>query len=212
MITIDKLTYIADGMTILNNVTVSFEAGKLTAVIGKNGSGKSTLARHINALYLPQSGTVTIDGLITSDKKNLKAIRTSVGMVFQDPAAQAVAAVVEDDIAFAPENMGCTPEETENRIEYALAAVGIEHLRHRNITTLSGGERQAAAIAGVLAMKPRYIIFDEATSMLDSQTRTRIFTLGKSLANDGLGIIWITQNMDEAHSADKVICMEDINV
>ncbi len=204
MINIENLSFTVGEKNILKNITTTFEAGKFTALIGVNGSGKSTLARLLNALYLPDAGTVTVDGINTTDRKALKTIRSSVAMVFQDPSLQAVAPIVTDDIAFAPEHMGLSPEETNKRIEYALSVTGTQQLKDRHISTLSGGEKQLTAIAAALAMNPKYIVFDEATSMLDPTARNNVFNLAKGLANKGIGVIWITQNMEEAEKADIV--------
>lgn len=209
MIEIKNLSCSVGDKNILNNITTTFEAGKFTALIGVNGSGKSTLAKHLNALYLPQSGTVTVDGTDTALKRALKLIRSSVAMVFQDPSLQAVATVVADDVAFAPEHLGLSPEETNERVEYALSVTETEHLKDRQISTLSGGEKQLAAIAAVLAMNPRYIVFDEATSMLDPVAKSKVLNLAKKLTQKGIGIIWITQNMEEAEDADTVTVMYD---
>ena len=207
MIEIKNLSYAVGDKTILNNISTVFEAGKITALIGANGSGKSTLAKHLNALYVPQTGSVTVDRYDTRSRKALKTIRSSVGMVFQDPTLQAVAPTVIEDIAFAPEHLGLPPEETLVRISDAMSLTGTEHLKNDRIDTLSGGEKQLVAIAGVLAMNPQYIIFDEATSMLDPMCREKIFAIAKELANKGLGIIWITQNMEEAELCDIVTVM-----
>lgn len=204
MIEITNLSYSVGDNHILNDVTATFKPGEMTALIGVTGSGKSTLARHINALYIPHSGTVTVDGLNIKEKKQLKNIRSRVAMVFQDPNLQTIATIVEDDVAFAPENMGLSPSETDERVNNALSLTGIEALRKREIATLSGGEKQLVAIAGALAMKPKYIIFDEATSMLDPTSRKKIFNIAKELTKKSMGIIWITHNMEEAFRADTV--------
>lgn len=210
MIEIKELTCQINGRTILNNINTHFAPGELTAVIGLNGSGKSTLARHINALIPTQSGSVTVDGTDTSDKRKLGIIRRTVGMVFQDPDAQSVAPIVEDDIAFGPENMDLTRDEIEERIAFALAETDAEHLRHRLFSTLSGGEKQRVAIASVLAVKPKYIIFDEATSMLDPISRQKIIRLAKSLRdNHKMGIIWITHRPEEAAECDRIVLMHN---
>ncbi len=214
MIEIKNLSYAVGNKTILNNISTTFEAGKITALIGVNGSGKSTLAKHLNALYIPQSGSVTVNGYDTRSRKALKSIRSSVGMVFQDPTLQAVAPIVIDDIAFAPEHLGVSPAETQERVSYAMSLTGTEHLKDNPMNTLSGGEKQLVAIAGVLAMKPQYIVFDEATSMLDPVSRKNIFNIAKNLVKDGLGIIWITQNMEEAEMCDivTVMCNGEVKV
>lgn len=205
MINVQNLTYSNNGKKILDNITTTFQAGKITAVIGTNGSGKSSLARHLNALYLPQNGTVTVDGISAASYEDAYNIRKRVGMVFQDPSLGAVASVVEDDIAFGPENTGATMQETAEIVDNILKTLNIEKLKKRRIKTLSGGEKQLVAIAGVLALNPNYIIFDEATSMLDPKSKNKIFDLAKNLAkNDGFGIIWITQNMEEAAQCDCI--------
>ncbi len=209
MIEIKNLSYSVGEKVILNNISTTFKTGEMTALIGVSGSGKSTLAKHLNALYLPQSGNVLVDGNDTKNRKTLKYIRSRVGMVFQDPSLQSVAPIVADDIAFAPEHLGCTPSETNERIFEAMSLTGTEHLKDERIDTLSGGEKQLVAIAGILAMKPQYIIFDEATSMLDPTARNKIFNIAKNLAKSGLGIIWITQNMEEAEMCDTVTVMGD---
>lgn len=206
MIKIKELSCTLGNATVLNNINIDFNTNEICAVIGVNGSGKSTLSRHLNGLYLPDYGEVLVDGIKTTSKKELYKIRRKVGMVFQDPASQAVATVVDDDIAFAPENFGLSEDETAQRVEFAMEAAGITHLRGRIIKSLSGGEKQAVAIASVLAMKPDYIVFDEATSMLDPLSKTRIFNCAANLKNMlGTGIIWITQNMEEAALCDRVV-------
>ncbi len=209
MIEIKNLSYSVGNKIILKSISTTFETGKITALIGMNGSGKSTLAKHLNALYLPQEGNIIIDGTDTRNRKALKSIRSSVAMVFQDPSLQAVAPIVIDDVAFAPEHLGVSPVETQQRVAEALSVTGTEHLKNDYIDTLSGGEKQLIAIAGVLAMNPRYIVFDEATSMLDPMSRIKIFNIAKGLAENGMGIIWITQNMEEAEMCDTVTIMCD---
>lgn len=208
MIEINGLSYRINDKFILNDVNTHFAPAEFTAVIGLNGSGKSTMVRHINGLIPVQNGTVTIDGVNVCDRKSLGYVRRTVGMVFQNPDLQSVAPTVEDDVAFGPENMGLTRKEIEERISFALAEADGEHLRHRQFSTLSGGEKQRIAIASVLAIKPKYIIFDEATSMLDPISRTSTLRLAQVLRDrHGIGIIWITHNPDEAALCDRVVLM-----
>ena len=209
MIKITGLCRSYDGRAVLDNIDLNIEKGGFTAILGRNGSGKSTLVRHLNALLIPESGSVEIDGMDTSDSSALFGIRERVGIVFQNPDSQAVASIVEDDTAFAPENLGLDEEETEKRITFALRAAGIEHLRRRSINELSGGQKQLTAIAGILAMRPEYMVFDECTSMLDPDARRRILDCVHKLNNNyGTTIIWITHHMDEAAEADRVIIMD----
>lgn len=208
MIEINGLSYRINDKFILNDVNTHFAPAEFTAVIGLNGSGKSTMVRHINGLIPVQNGTVTVDGINVCDKKTLGYVRRTVGMVFQNPDLQSVAPTVEDDVAFGPENMGLTRAEVEERISFALTEVDGEHLRHRQFSTLSGGEKQRIAIASVLAIKPKYIIFDEATSMLDPVSRKNTLRLAQVLRDrHGIGIIWITHNPDEAALCDQVVLM-----
>ena len=210
MIKITGLCRSYGGRAVLNNIDLNIEKGGFVAILGRNGSGKSTLIRHLNALLTPERGKVEIDGMDTADRTVSFDIRKRVGIVFQNPDSQAVASIVEDDTAFAPENLGLDEEETEKRITFALLAVGIDHLRRRNICELSGGQKQLTAIAGILAMRPEYMVFDECTSMLDPEARARILTCVHELNNKyGTTIIWITHHMDEAAGADRVIILDN---
>lgn len=196
--------------TIIDDININIERGKFTAILGRNGSGKSTLARHINAILSPQKGSVKVDGMDTRDSELIYDIRSKAGMVFQNPESQAVASIVEDDTAFAPENLGLPPEEIQRRVEYALSAAGISHLSKRSINSLSGGQKQLTAIAGILAMTPDYMIFDEGTSMLDPAARKRIIKCVMDLKSEtGIGIVWITHYMEEAANADRVIILDN---
>lgn len=209
MIEINGLYRSYNKTEVLKNVTLCFEPGTFTAVLGRNGSGKSTLARHINAILRPQQGYVKVDGLDTSDDSLVYDIRERAGMVFQNPESQAVASIVEDDTAFAPENLGLDNREIIKRVNSALRDVGIEHLRAQPISSLSGGQKQLTAIAGILAMRPGYMIFDEGTSMLDPISRKRVADCVKRLKKElGLAVIWITHYMEEAVKADRVIIMD----
>lgn len=196
--------------TIIDDININIESGKFTAILGRNGSGKSTLARHINAILRPQKGSVKVDGMDTRDSELIYDIRAKAGMVFQNPESQAVASIVEDDTAFAPENLGLPPEEIQRRVEYALSATGISQLSKRSINSLSGGQKQLTAIAGILAMTPDYMIFDEGTSMLDPAARKRIIKCVMDLKSEtGIGIVWITHYMEEAADADRVIILDN---
>jgi len=196
-------------ITALRDVSLTIEAGEYVAVIGRNGSGKSTLAKHLNALLLPTAGQVTVDGMNTRDLAHTRDIRSRVGMVFQDPDNQIVATVVEEDVAFGPENLGVPRTEIVRRINQALQAVGLDGHRQRPPHLLSAGQRQRVAIAGALAMAPRYLILDEATAMLDPQGRRDVLNIARSLHEAGMAIIHITHFMEEAVEADRVIVLSD---
>ncbi len=195
---------------VLNDINVSIEEGSFTAIIGHNGSGKSTLAKHMNGLLLPKGGTVYAFGMDTKDDSVLLELRRRVGMVFQNPDNQIVSNVVEEDVAFAPENLGIPPEEIRQRVDRALKAVGMYEFRNHAPHLLSGGQKQRVAIAGVLAMQPKCIVFDEPTAMLDPSGREDVINLIRSLRERGdVTIILITHHMEEAAYADRVIVMSD---
>lgn len=196
----DKLT--PDG------VSFSIAAGEFVSIIGTNGSGKSTLAKHLNALLLPTSGKVYIDGLDTSDEKNLWKIRENVGMVFQNPDSEIVAAIVEDDVAFGLENLGIEPKKIRERVDLALDAVNMSDYKNFAPSKLSGGQKQRIAIAGVIAMRTKIIVFDEPTAMLDPMGRREVMQLVKHLHAQGKTIIYITHFMEEAAQAQRVLVME----
>lgn len=192
----------------VNGVTLSIEEGQFVAVLGRNGSGKSTLAKMINALLVPTEGSVTVFGLDASDPKNTFEIRKSAGMVFQNPDNQTVASIVEDDVAFGPENIGVPREEIGKRIDFALDAVGMQAYRHATPSRLSGGQKQRIAIAGVLAVMPKIMILDESTAMLDPKGRREVMDVIKKLNKvRGMTVILITHFMDEALEADRAIVM-----
>ena len=192
----------------VNGVTLSIEEGQFVAVLGRNGSGKSTLAKMINALLVPTEGSVTVFGLDASDPKNTFEIRKSAGMVFQNPDNQTVASIVEDDVAFGPENIGVPREEIGKRIDFALDAVGMQAFRHATLSRLSGGQKQRIAIAGVLAVMPKIMILDESTAMLDPKGRREVMDVIKKLNKErGMTVILITHFMDEALEADRAIVM-----
>ena len=192
----------------LDGVSLSINAGEFVAIIGTNGSGKSTLAKHFNALLLPTNGKIFVDGLDTSDEKNLWRIRENVGMVFQNPDSEIVAAIVEDDVAFGPENLGIPPEKIRERVDLALDAVNMHDYKSFAPSKLSGGQKQRIAVAGVIAMGTKIIVLDEPTAMLDPQGRREILSLVKKLHAQGKTIIYITHFMEEAAAAQKVFVME----
>lgn len=192
----------------LKGVSFSAEKGEHIAIVGHNGSGKSTFARLLNGLLVPTSGEVKVDGFSSSDKSALFEIRKRVGMVFQNPDNQLVASIVEDDIAFGPENLGVKREEIAERIDYALKAVGMEKYRRSSPERLSGGQKQRIAIAGVLALKPEILVLDESTSMLDPVGRRDIAAIVSELVKSGVTVISITHYMDEAVAADKVYVLD----
>jgi energy-coupling factor transport system ATP-binding protein len=191
----------------LAGVTLSVKKGEYIAIIGHNGSGKSTFAKHINALYLPESGTITIEGMDTKDESKVWDIRKLAGMVFQNPDNQIVATIVEEDVAFGPENLGIPPKEIRERVDAALKEVGMSEHKERAPHMLSGGQKQRVAIAGVLAMYPDIIVFDEPTAMLDPEGRAEVLETIKALNEEGKTIIYITHYMEEALYADTVYVM-----
>ena len=193
---------------VLDGVSLDIEAGSFVAVLGHNGSGKSTLAKHLNAILLPSGGKVYVDGIDTMDEERLLDIRRTVGMVFQNPDNQIVANVVEEDVAFAPENLGVPPEEIRRRVDDALKTVGMYEYREHAPHLLSGGQKQRVAIAGVLAMAPRCIVLDEPTAMLDPTGRAEVMRTIKTLnRTSGVTVVLITHHMDEAAQADRLVVM-----
>ncbi|MBQ4382723.1 MAG: energy-coupling factor transporter ATPase [Oscillospiraceae bacterium] len=194
---------------VLREVDIEIAPGTFTVILGHNGSGKSTLARQLNALLLPSGGSVTVFGMDTADEKLLLDIRRRVGMVFQNPDNQIVSNVVEEDVAFAPENLGCPTAEIRRRVDEALKTVGMYDYREHAPHLLSGGQKQRVAIAGVLAMEPQCVVFDEATAMLDPGGRRDVIGIINTLRQKGVTVILITHHMDEAVGADKVIVMND---
>jgi len=197
-----------ESLKALDALNLDIHEGEYLAVIGKNGSGKSTFAKHLNALLLPDSGTVIVDGIDTKDEAKVWEIRQKVGMVFQNPDNQIVATTVEEDVAFGPENLGLSSLEISRRIDEALEMVGMEDFRQRQPHTLSGGQKQRAAIAGVIAMKPKYLVLDEPTSMLDPGGREEILQTVAYLNDLGMTIIYVTHFMEEALEAGRVAVME----
>lgn len=196
-----------DSPLVIDNLSLDINEGEFICVLGKNGSGKSTLAKLLNGLLLPTSGEVEVYGMKTSDKSSLHEIRKSVGMVFQNPDNQMVATIVEDDIAFAPENIGIEREEIGKRIDFALKSTGMEEHRFSSGQKLSGGQKQRVAIAGVLAIKPNVLILDESTSMLDAKGRKEVMDVVRKLNKEGMTVISITHYMEEAVDATRVIVM-----
>ena len=194
----------------LDGVTLAIERGSFTVILGHNGSGKSTLAKTFNAVLLPSGGRVYVDGMDTTDETLLLEIRRRVGMVFQNPDNQIVANVVEEDVAFAPENLGVPTEEIRRRVDDALRTVGMEKFAKHAPHLLSGGQKQRIAIAGVLAMRPQCIVLDEATAMLDPIGRSEVISTIERLNRDeGITVVLITHHMNEAEHADRVIVMNE---
>ena len=195
---------------VFQDLSLDIEQGSFVAVLGHNGCGKSTLAKHLNAILLPEGGTVMVYGLDTKQEENLLAIRQQVGMVFQNPDNQIVSNVVEEDVAFAPENLGVPTQEIRRRVDEALEAVGMAAYKKHAPHLLSGGQKQRVAIAGVLAMQPKTIVLDEPTAMLDPQGRQEVVSIVEKLSREqSITVILITHHMDEAICADRVIAMDD---
>lgn len=196
--------------TALEDVTLSIEKGSFVVVLGHNGSGKSTLAKHFNAVLLPSGGAVYVEGMNTQDEDLLLEIRRRVGMVFQNPDNQIVASVVEDDVAFAPENLGVPPAEIRRRVDEVLKRVGMYEFRNNAPHLLSGGQKQRVAIAGVLAMQPEILVMDEPTAMLDPSGRQEVLrTIADLRAATGVTVVLITHHMDECIDADRLLVMSD---
>ncbi|MCH5164388.1 MAG: energy-coupling factor transporter ATPase [Clostridiales bacterium] len=194
----------------VKNLSLSIEEGDFVALVGHNGSGKSTVAKLINGLLIPQKGKITVDGMDTTDKDSLFDIRKNVGVVFQNPDNQMVATIIEDDVAFGPENLGLEPSEIRSRVDWALKSVDMYEYREGAPFRLSGGQKQRIAIAGVLAIKPRAMILDESTSMLDPIGKKEIMDIVLKLnREEKMTVIMITHFMDEAALADKIFVMDD---
>ena len=211
-----RFSYVtAEGVApiVLGGVSLDIEKGSFVAVLGHNGSGKSTLAKHMNAILLPTGGKVWVGGMDTADEARLLDIRRTVGMVFQNPDNQIVANVVEEDVAFAPENLGVPPAEIRQRVDAALKAVGMYEYREHAPHLLSGGQKQRVAIAGVIAMAPRCIVLDEPTAMLDPVGRREVLHTIQALnRTSGVTVVLITHHMDEAALADRLVVMADGHV
>lgn len=193
---------------VLKGIDICIEKGSFTAIIGSNGSGKSTFAKHLNGLLIPTDGAVYVKGMDTRDQQLIWKIRQSAGMVFQNPDNQIVSSIIEDDVAFGPENLGVAPEEIRKRVDDSLAAVNMGEYKNKSPHMLSGGQKQRIAIAGAVAMKPDCIIFDEPTSMLDPQGRKEVIRIIKDLNKEGITTILITHFMEEAAVADRILIID----
>ena len=203
-------TYPGDDSESLCGLNLDIAEGSFVAVLGHNGSGKSTLAKHMNAILVPDEGQVLINGIDTADEERLIDVRRNVGMVFQNPDNQIVANVVEDDVAFAPENLGVAPEEIRKRVDEALRQVEMYDFRLHAPHLLSGGQKQRVAIAGVIAMQPRIIVLDEPTAMLDPQGRAEVIsTITRLCRKKGMTVVLITHHMDECIGADRLVVMSN---
>ncbi|MFD2617481.1 energy-coupling factor transporter ATPase [Terrilactibacillus laevilacticus] len=197
---------------VLKNISFNIYPGEYVAIIGHNGSGKSTLSKHLNGILKPSQGEVLVNGMNTKEKRLLKRIRQEVGMVFQNPDNQLIATTVEDDVAFGLENTGVPMDEMESRIRFALDVVGMSEMSKRAPHHLSGGQKQRVAIAGIIAMMPKCLVLDEATSMLDTYGRKDILKVIRKLNDDGMAIITVTHHMSEVAEADRVIVIEGGNI
>ena len=211
MICVNDVSFVYEsGTPALEHVSLSVEKGEFLCIVGHNGSGKSTLAKMLNGLLLPTEGTVTVDGMDTSDEDKLLDIRRRVGIVFQNPDNQIVTTVVREDVAFGPENLGVQRDIMVKRVDEAIAAVGMEKYAESSPHMLSGGQKQRIAIAGMLAMEPEVLVLDEATAMLDPLGRQDIIRIVRELhENKGMTVVMITQYMEEALAADRMIVMND---
>ena len=200
---------IKDTITALNHINVEVKEGEFLVILGHNGSGKSTFAKHLNGILSPKEGTLVISGIDATDKENVWDIRKQVGMVFQNPDNQIVATIIEEDVAFGPENLGVEPTEIRQRVDEALETVGMSEYKRRSPNQLSGGQKQRIAIAGVIAMQPKCIVFDESTAMLDPIGRRQVMrTMEKLNKEHGITIIHITHYMQEAIIADRIVVMD----
>lgn len=213
MIRLEEVSFVygsgPEAIPALNGINLQIARGEFVAVTGGNGSGKSTLAKHLNALLLPASGRVTIGGYDTRDAENLWNVRQLTGMVFQNPDNQIVASVVEEDVAFGPENLGLPPAEIRRRVDWALQVVGLSDLAQKPPHQLSGGQKQRVAIAGVLAMRPQIMVLDEPTAMLDPRSRTEVIRAVLDLRDRfDLTVVYITHLMEEVSRADRVLVMD----
>ena len=191
----------------LTNIDLTIDKGEFVAIVGHNGSGKSTLAKHVNGLLLPTEGTVTVCGMQTSNEDDLLRIRQKVGMAFQNPDNQLVTTVVEEDVAFGPENLGIEPNEIRTRVDEALASVGMSDYATFAVHHLSGGQKQRIAIAGILALKPQILVLDEASAMLDPNGRAELLETVHKLHREGMTVLMVTQYMEETTGCDRIIVM-----
>jgi len=210
MIRLEKVSYsYPDGTPALENINLAIKKGEFIGVTGKNGSGKSTLALQLSGLLKPQTGRVMIRGMDTRDSSKLPGIRKLVGVVFQNPETQFVGRTVEEDLAFGPENLCLPSVEIRKCVDMALAETELEKYRHRSPKTLSGGQGQCVALAGILAMRPECLIFDEVTSMLDPESGITVLETIKKLHKKGKTIVYITHNLEELHDADRILVMKN---
>ena len=210
MIRFDNITYQYENALspALADVSLEIQDGEFIAIVGHNGSGKSTLAKHINGLLLPSKGSVTVNGMDTKVEDNLLKIRQIVGMAFQNPDNQLVTTIVEEDVAFGPENLGVTPSEIRQRVDEALNAVGMTDYAEFAVHHLSGGQKQRIAIAGILALKPQVLVLDEASAMLDPSGRAELLSTVKQLHDQGMTVLMVTQYMDETVDCDRIVVMK----
>lgn len=209
MILFDQAGFTYDGDTfVLKDIDLTIDKGSFVCILGGNGSGKSTLAKHINALLVPDAGKVVVLGYDTSDEKNTFFIRSNAGMVFQNPDDQLVASLIENDVAFGPENLGVPSDELQQRVIDSLAEVGLQGFDKHETAALSGGQKQRVAIAGVLAMNPQILILDEASAMLDPRGRKGLLRVCRELNDRGMTIVMITHFMEEASIADRVVVLD----
>lgn len=206
---IDETGKEVPGKKALSDVSLDIEKGSFVAILGMNGSGKSTLAKCFNGLLVPSVGRVVVDGFDTADEEHIWDVRSRVGMVFQNPDNQIVSSIVEDDVAFGPENLGIEPKEIRRRVDDALKRVGMYELRDKGAHMLSGGQKQRIAIAGAIAMRPECIVFDEPTAMLDPKGRDSVMGIIRELNDEGITCILITHFMSEAERADRVIVLKN---
>lgn len=209
MIRVDNLTfrYDREAPDVLNGISLRIEEGTHTALLGPNGCGKTTLIKHLNGLLFPVAGSVHVDGMVTTDSASIREIRRRVGMVFQNPDSQIVGMTVEEDVAFGPGNLSLPPAEIRRRVDECLAMVGLTGLERRAPHTLSGGEKRLLSIAGVLAMEPRYIAFDEPTAYLDSVGKQRVLEIIGRMNREGIAIIHIAHDMRDIAAADRIVVM-----
>ncbi len=199
-------------INVLKSINLNIESGEFICILGNNGSGKSTLAKHLNGILLPSGGKIFIDGLRTSDESKTYKIRSTVGIVFQNPDNQIVSTIVQEDVAFGPENLGIEPSEIRDRVNWALRSVGMLEFKDREIHTLSGGQKQKVAIASILAMKPKCIVLDEPTAMLDPIGRDDIMNVIKYLNEKGISIVLISHFMEEAAFSNRILVMFKGNI
>lgn len=207
-----KFSYDDNNKNVLNNISLKIEQGEFVALLGHNGCGKSTAAKLLNAMIIPDEGVVMVDNMITSDEELTYEIRRNVGLVLQNPDNQLVASVIEEDVAFGPENLGVPPEEIRTRVDKALKTVGMYEYRTHAPHKLSGGQKQRVAIAGILAMQPTCVVFDEPTAMLDPNGREEVMNTILRLKENGITVVLITHYMNEAVMADRVIVMDNGDV